>query len=117
MLQPVHSDKLPERLGQFKSKIFLSVKLYHKFISVQMLFYLNNHANLEQVIVMLWNDPNNEIKNIENCSQMRFKIIEDVHTKLDTMPYTKFYYNYLDSSKTLEEIDRLKDMDFKYFDN
>ena len=30
LLQPIHSDTQPEVFGQFKSRNFLSVKLYHK---------------------------------------------------------------------------------------
>ncbi len=49
---------------------------------------------------------------IDDCIQMKDMIVKDIYTKLDSMPYTKFYYNFLDSSNTIEEINKLKEIDF-----
>ena len=49
--------------------------------------------------------------NLVECSNMKDKIVEDVYSKLDEMPYTKFFYKYLDSKNTLDSIDRIKDID------
>ena len=35
-----------------------------------------------------------EDENLIGCSNMKDKIVEDVHSKLDEMPYTKFFYKY-----------------------
>lgn len=51
-----------------------------------------------------------EHKNLTECSNMKNKIVKDIYSKLDEMPYTKFYYKYLDSKDTLETIDRIKDI-------
>ena len=53
----------------------------------------------------------NEEDNLKECSLMQHKIVDDIYTQLDSMPYTKFYYKYLDNNNTLEEIDRLKEID------
>ena len=51
-----------------------------------------------------------EDKNLIECSNMQEKIVDDIYAKLDKMPYTRFYYKYLDSKDTLKTIDRIKDI-------
>ncbi|XPV70248.1 MAG: hypothetical protein ACNI25_06640 [Halarcobacter sp.] len=53
-----------------------------------------------------------ENKKIDGCTKMQHKIADDIYTKLKSMPYTKFYYEYIDKSNFLKEIDALKNLSF-----